>query len=1008
MSTHVSATAFRLVLLGVPELRPAGDGEPSNRLLGPGKPLVLLARLCLEPGGMSRDQLAAFLWPDIPEARARASSRQALHVLRQVLGADVVIGDRQRVRMAMPIACDVQEFLEAAESGEDARTVSLYRGPFLAEQSLADANEAEEWIAAERRRLSRLFVRAGTRLVQAYRNDGEWERALPVARRLRDEAPEELGHWQLLLETLADGGDRDALDFEIAALRARADVGQLNTRHATRDAQRLTERFLDLSEPAPQSQETERPHQGWRGRFVGRRQELRRLHELWAQVTSTHHGQRLVVSGHAGVGKSRLLAEFSRRPQVEGATVLWIQAKRGGRADRHGFLADVVALLTAQPGSIGIMQESAAALVGLVPSLASVFPGVAWREQLRDRQHLVHAVRDLLATLADERALLLVLDDTHRADDESLAVLDAVTSRLDGLSVMIVAASRPRAVRSAESWEQLDLGPLDRDQLGALVGDLEGTPIAPSLVDVLTQVTGGLPLQVLQALRLMAARGLAVRSQGAWTLAPDGGESPMLSVRDLVQATVSEQTTEARRILAFLALADAVVSRVQLSGALGHSIAMDRTLRELEDADLVVSTATNEWQIAHDVVADAVLHALPLEERRTLSLAVATLGLESLATRMLTASEMRRLVRLLLDAEAQDGAIAAIVQWHGQSPNAPRGAALADLLLGPNVTSAVRRRVITAVPERGRSAVQTAAAVAASVILTLLASMWWLSRPAELQLVNTPFLLPRAGVPPIFEVHDWLGRVSNALDGDSAHATVLFGDDSTGTRHHVVITNGLIAFDELAVLYSSDDFVRHPVIRMRVTTSRLAPTIIPILAPERDSLWLEAGMLNRQNLDPAFPTVRVAAGDSLTGWIRVRFNSPHAGILIMMSQFSNWMPASSDTVSVASLLTPSKRAFQYIPHIQYRAPMRPGSYWLTWTFASEPAAVWIASSTSWRCGAPVWTDGNEKTETPPAQLAALWGHGGRLRYRKRLCEPGEAVRYEPGDNPAMSIKVIVE
>lgn len=1002
-------SSFQLILFGVPELRRTAPNDGETRLLGPGKPLILLARLCLEPAGLSRDQLAAFLWSDMPEERARASSRQALHVLRQSLGADGIAGDRQRVQLGAPLDCDVPAFLAATEAGDDALAVSLYRGPFLAEQLLPDANEAEEWIAGERRRLARLFVRAATRLVQHARHNGAWEQAVAVARRLRDEEPEVLTHWELLLDTLAQGSEREALDFELTALRARMEGGHQESRLGTRDTQRLINRFLDLTEPSPVfPADIDRPAQRWRGRFVGRRSELHRLKERWAQVIGRHQGHRLVITGHAGVGKSRLLAEFSRRPQSEGATVLWVQAKRGGRTDRYGFLADVVSTLTAQPGSLGIMQESAAALLGLVPSLATVFPGATWQESLQAPQQLVGAVRDLLATLADERALLLVLDDLHRADDDSLAILDAATSHLDGLSVLVIAASRPQAAQSANAWEQVTLGPLDHEQLGTLIADLEGAPITPPLLEQLVQVTGGLPLQAVQALRLMVTRGLATRSQGVWTLASTANDSPMVSLRDLVHATIHEQSHEARQLLAYLAVADATVGREQLTLALGVGASMDRSLRELEEADLIRAAGADEWQVAHDVVADAVLHALPLDERRSVSLAVATQALDALATRVLTASEMRRLVRLFLDAEAPDALIDAITQWHQRTPNAPAGAALADLLLGAGVAPALRRRLIRAIPDRRRSMGQTIAAIAATLLITMTLALWWLQQPATLELVNTPVLLSRAGVPPIFEVHDHLGRISKALDGDTVRAIMLFGRDSTSEPREAVITNGLLVLEELPVLYSREDLSRQLQIRMQITIPRLPSVIIPILEPEMDSLWFETGIMNQQTLDTRQPTVRVARGDSLTGWIRLRFNSPHAGILIMMSQFSNWMPPSTDTVSVASLLTPAKRAFQYIPNIHYQAPTRPGTYWLTWTFTAEPAAVWIASSTSWRCGTPVWTDGNEKGLIASDSLAALWGHGGRLHYRKRLCEPGEVVRYESGHNPGVSVRVIVE
>lgn len=1009
LQRHPLAGGLRLNLFGVPELlRNEGDETGPMRLLGPGKPLILLARLCLDPEGMSRDQLAAFLWPEIPEAKARASSRQALHVLRQLMGADVIESDRRRVKLKTAIGSDISDFLAAIRAENDEQATATYGGPFLAEQMLTDANEADQWISVERARFRNLFVRSAVRRVQQLRRAGGFEDAVGLLRRVRTEEPTDLAHWQLLCELLEESGATALLHAELDTMGAMAEAGALDEDDDSARRRALHKLITRFDTHRARRGEPGATTTGARGRFVGRREELQTLREHWARATTQQRGHRLLVTGHAGIGKSRLLAEFIGGPRAEGATVVWVRGRRAGRSDRYGLLTDCVTALTEHPGSLGIMEASAAALVGLVPALSRVFPGATWNDQPRDDRKITAAVRDLLATLADERPIVLVLDDLHWADDHSLTILEAATTSLEGISALVIGATRPRQVVMAAPWERVELGPLAGDQIGTLVADLEQVQLDPAVVDVLTRITGGVPLQALQALRLMATRGVVQKSGAMWQLANASNGVITISGRDLVGATLSELSADARRVLGGLSLADAPLPREQIASLLVNPGSIDDLLRQLEDLDLAVATERGDWCVAHDVVAESVLYALPLEQRRSLSLDLAVRAAQTLHDQPIPATELRRIVRWYLDAEAPDAMLDMVANWVRQTPRAPRGAALADLVLGAGASPAVRRQIKRAIPERSRSVRHTLGAVATAILATIAVALWWLQQPARLELVNVPVLAARAGVPPIFEVRDHLGRLSTTLDGDSVETEILIDTSTVGQRHTVPISNGLVVLNDLWLYESAEAIVRNPIVQVRATTARLAPTRITVLAQDSDSLWFESGVLNGQRLSGTAPILRVAPGDSITGWIRARFNSPHPGILIMMSQFSNWMPPSSDTVSVASLITPAKRAFQYIPDIRYVAPTTPGTYWLTWTFTSEPAAVWIASSTSWRCGTPVWTDGNEKGNTPPAQLAALWGHGGRLRFRKRLCDPNIEAEYEASHIPAMSIKVVVQ
>lgn len=174
---------FRLLMLGgLTLLRPDGTEDPG--LVARGRKLVLLAYLALSRRALARDQLATFLWGHRDDERARHSLRDALSVLRQVLGATIPRG-RDVIGLAAdaPLDVDVLELRAAARAGDHSAVVALYRGPFLDGVHIGDASEVEHWISEERRATERLFVAACAVECPRLAEANDWDGSAELARR---------------------------------------------------------------------------------------------------------------------------------------------------------------------------------------------------------------------------------------------------------------------------------------------------------------------------------------------------------------------------------------------------------------------------------------------------------------------------------------------------------------------------------------------------------------------------------------------------------------------------------------------------------------------------------------------------------------------------------------------------------------------------------------------------------------------------------------------------------
>ncbi|MFJ3304191.1 ATP-binding protein [Streptomyces sp. NPDC086549] len=163
-------------------------------------------------------------------------------------------------------------------------------------------------------------------------------------------------------------------------------------------------------------------------------------------------GNLLVLQGEAGLGKTALLAETRRIAERRGCTV-W--STRGGETLKSVPFNVVRQLL--QPALVSLMPEEAREYLGdwydiAGPALGVTDPGDRQTDPRGVCDGLVAAVRRLAKR---EWPLVLLIDDAHWADQETLHWLAAFTERLDDLSVLVVVARRPGEV-SGDSARLLD------------------------------------------------------------------------------------------------------------------------------------------------------------------------------------------------------------------------------------------------------------------------------------------------------------------------------------------------------------------------------------------------------------------------------------------------------------------------------------------------------------------------------------------------------------------------
>ncbi len=324
---HVPATGLVLRLFGAFELRRDGRAEAVEGR----KPQALLALLA-SGQVYARDTLAALLWPELDQSAARGNLRTALASLRKALGESLAGASEEVYLAGEGLWVDVAAF-RAALSRAAAhdhqgsrcptchplleRAVALRRGPLLAGFQLPGAPDFESWLAFQREELDAGCFTALSQLVDNSRSHPEV--ALLYAQRMRRLRPLCERSLRSVMRLYVRLGQRrealrafrrcrkDLLEssgaLPAALTRALAGAIESGARLPGEDAAHDAGPAVWTSEPSTAASRLSLPPQPTP--FIGRRQELRMLDELFA-------GRRMVsLLGPGGIGKTRLCLRFA-------------------------------------------------------------------------------------------------------------------------------------------------------------------------------------------------------------------------------------------------------------------------------------------------------------------------------------------------------------------------------------------------------------------------------------------------------------------------------------------------------------------------------------------------------------------------------------------------------------------------------------------------------------------------------------------------------------------------
>jgi len=284
--------------------------------------------------------------------------------------------------------------------------------------------------------------------------------------------------------------------------------------------------------------------------MVGRARELEVVRETFAATGIERSSRALTIVGEAGVGKSRLLAEFRRTLDLDGCWLLLGRAHPRSALHPYGVLRDMLL------GQVEIAEADTgeAARRKLAERLAPLFPlegeapihlighliGLDYsssphvHELLGDerlfRDRALDACTLCLRRLGESRPVVVVLDDLHWADAETLAFMGRLLEANRDTPLLSLIMTRPTLFEQPVEWleggghhRRLELKPLDDELSGELADALlrRMDDVPPALREVITQGAEGNPFYMEELVKMLIDDGVIEIGPERWRVLPD-------------------------------------------------------------------------------------------------------------------------------------------------------------------------------------------------------------------------------------------------------------------------------------------------------------------------------------------------------------------------------------------------------------------------------------------------------------------------------------------------------
>lgn len=596
---------MRLHLLGKLRVSTGGSWlEPR-----PNKPLCLLSYAAYHEGWVGREDLSFLFWPDTSERSAQQNLRRLIHRAKEfefTKGFEV-----ETTRLRWSVDTDIKAFKQAVAEQNWAETIALYAGSFLEEVELADSPGYTAWLVQERSRLTENWHKALSGVSEQLEQHGDHKEAAKYLLTLLSADGLNETFLQRYLRNAYLAGEHEVALEVFGTYRQKLDREPLETTLNLVDTLKST---APIRLPGQETLKPTVPPKMLRPpELIGRENDILRLQQAPTPVT--------LISGEAGVGKSRLMVEA-----VPHAPLL--RCQEGLSNVSYYPVIAFIRTLGEQGVTTPDLGFYADDLARLVPdALPHLSPGPADPDTGRAR------LFEALSRYVEGATRQLLMDDLQWADEATLAWLVYLAHRktIKLLGTYRIHEVTPALQKSLSSLKasrlltEVPLNPLSEEMLSQLMAELLGTDDVPQRFSRwLTTSTGGNPMFALETLKSFFEAGTFQLGETGWrsTLSEEAYDElePPKAVADVIQRRLGRLSESTERVLKTAAVVGDGFTPSLLSQVSGlPNLTVLEALEEAEARGLVQGTT-----FSHDLVRQSIYKDLSPTRCKRLHAQVAT------------------------------------------------------------------------------------------------------------------------------------------------------------------------------------------------------------------------------------------------------------------------------------------------------------------------------------------------------------------------------------------------
>lgn len=600
---------------------------------------------------MVRDQATEILWPDLDMSASNSQLYKALHHIRKAFskyaddGSDWIEISDDLIRLAPSggLVTDVQRFEEVAREGlqdqkipELKNAASIYNGDFLPMDRFA------QWASLPREHYRQLYLDVITVLALQYEKRGELSEAAEMLRKALDKEPTLEAAHQGLMRIFARRGQatRAFHQYEVCRNLLRDELGVNPSSEIKKTLNDIREGTLLKEEKkgsvTPVFSGPEQP-------VIGRKEECEKIDFLLDNLVKENGGG-LIVTGEAGIGKTRLIRELIKRARYKQLPFYLGRTGSGNGPVSYGPFIELFDDILHKHPELGKILP--AEISSLVPGFTGNGDRMPHADKMAAKGYLFARIHRFFSELAEIEPVSIILEDLHAADQGTRDLLTYLFRHRGDLPVLFVVSLRKDEDEPASDLEMelqkysadvLELAPLSYEELVNLIHqNADNAVIGADTTAHIHQLAEGNPLYAIELLRHYADEGYPNPSeyQKGTGMLPSSSVSEKIpaSIRYMVDQKLEKLSPPAHHLLYIAAIIGRQVPYELLasiwgSGDGGNQEELFNALEEVIRARLLEEEGL-DYTFRHALVQETIYASVSEARRRILHKQIADRLLE--------------------------------------------------------------------------------------------------------------------------------------------------------------------------------------------------------------------------------------------------------------------------------------------------------------------------------------------------------------------------------------------